>query len=381
MGKKNRPDMLPKTYPSPAERERIIRRRDELVESIASLFFPSSREEQQAIARLLQKYGQAEVEKVLEKLAEASRRPFVGEEAFLYREYRQAFARFGGARPFLNRREFEHLHREHTMLFLRRKMRRFFSRQLSVREKELRHLLLIGERTWSELFPPDPPPRPADFSAPPPGTYKGPLTELLRLGWEENKQQIARWSRKASLWRPLIPDLERMVLDEGLLSGWPADPASWAPLHALYMLGFLQAHSSAGPLLALLDRENDWLSDLLPDVWARMGPSAAQPLWAYLEDRSHSPISRGIVVDGLKRMAQKHPESRSEIVRGLERILREAPMEDGEANAYIVYMLGEIQARETIPTIRQAFREGKVDIRIVGPDTLEAMGMPITSAE
>jgi hypothetical protein len=64
------------------------------------------------------------------------------------------------------------------------------------------------------------------------------------------------------------------------------------------MLGHLRAHEHAAPLLALLDRQNDWLSDQLLTVWTQMGLKAIPALWKYLDDLSRPPKQRGLVLGG-----------------------------------------------------------------------------------
>jgi len=362
-----------RVYPTPAERELIIQRRDDLLKELVEMFVtrPPTKH-RAAVSRLAQTYGAAEVQLVLRSFQERGHRPLVGEEPGLYREYRLVFARFGGERRFLSKPEFEEISYEHASLFARREFKSLLRRGPGKRERELRHLLLTEERMWNDIFPPAPPPRPPDFAAPPAGSYPTRLKELLKLGWKTDERVIAARARKVAGWKPLIPDLERMVLDEGLLSGWPADPSAWAPLHALQLLGRLRAHPSAGGLLALMDRENDWLSDLLPSVWAEMGPQAAEPLWAYVLDRQHNPEQRGNVMLGLWQVAQKHPGNRAGIVEGLHRLLDEAPTEDGEANAYIAYALGQLRAVETIPALRRAYQAGKIDPKVVAWEDLMA---------
>ncbi len=367
--------------PTPAERELIIQRRDDLLKELIEIFVARPpTEHMAAVNRLAQTYGAVEVQTVLDRFQQRSQRPLVGEEPGLYREYRLAYARFGGQRRFLSKPEFEGLSFEHAMLFAKREWKSVLRRGPGRREQELRHLLLVDEQMWDDIFPPAPPPPPRDFVTPPAGSYPGRLTELLKLGWKHvlspgegaNEQTMATWARKAEDWQPLIPDLERMALDEGLLASWPADPASWASLHALRLLGYLHAYPSAGRLLALMDRENDWLSDLLPSVWAEMGPQAAEPLWAYLLDHEHNPEQRGNVMIGLQKLAEEHPSYRPEVIQGLVHLLDNAPTEDGTANAYIAHVLGEMRATDTLPALRRAYKAKKVDLKTMTWDDVMA---------
>ncbi len=363
---------IPKAYPSPAERERIIARRDKLLQELISIFVEtgSSGKPPEGLARLAEEYGLDEVHLVLDKFQQtATSRELIGEEATLYRIYRQAFARFGGNRPFLNKRDYEELIFEHGKLVAFRQLKSFVPvlPRRSAREKELYALLLVGVDYWEDITPPAVPPRPADFDAPPPETYDDPARALLEWGWEDDERRLADSAKNAAKWRPAIPDLMRMVFDEGLLEGWPGETTSWAPYHALHLLGYLGAHEYAGTLLVLMDRENDWLSDRLPVVWEKMGPSAEPPLWAYLSDRSHDPEKRAIILMGLKRMAEAHPERRPDIIDRMANLLRRAPADDATANGYIVHILDRMQAVETHDIIFEAFEQDKVDPKIIQP--------------
>jgi len=363
-----------RVYPTPEERERIIQRRDDLLKELIELFVTRpSDEHMDEVKRLTRVYGVAEVQIVRDSFQKISRRPLVGEEAGLYREYRLAFARFGGERRFLRKQEYEDLSYQHAMLVAKREWKSLFRRGPSRQEQELRALLLIDERNWEDITPPAPPPRPTDFAMPPVGSYPPRVNKMLELGWKADEKAVTARVGRTADWQPFIPDLERMVLDEGLLSGWPAEPPSWAPLHALRLLGRLSAHQSAERLLALMDREDDWLSDLLPSVWAEMGPRAAEPLWVYVRDRQHNPEQRGNVMIGLQKLAEKHRPYRRAVVQGLLRLLDDAPEEDGTASAYIAHALGELGAVETLPALRRAYDEDKVSLDILTWDDVVAM--------
>ena len=358
-------------YPSPAERERIIKRRDELLEQlIPILIMTVEGKSDQSLIKLVQKYGLDEVTFVLNKFQEsATTRDLIGEEVLLYRQYRQAFARFGGDRPFLNKPDYEKLIFEHGMLVGKRKFKSLvpFLARRSKRERELHDLLLVGVDYWEDITPPSVPPRPADFHSPSAGIYDYPARTLLEWGWEDNRDRLLTNAKNIAKWRPAISDLIQLVFDEGLLEGWPGEAASWAPFHALGMLGQLKADDHAGRLLALLDRENNWLSDRLPVVWGQMGPSAESPLWAYLADQRRAPEKRSLALRGLSRIAEMHPQCRLEIINRMADLLHHAPADDATANGYIVHVLYRMQAVEAREAIFDAFEQGKVDPKIMQP--------------
>ena len=180
-----------------------------------------------------------------------------------------------------------------------------------------------------------------------------------------DEQRMLDNARNVGKWRPATKDLLRMVFDEGLLQGWPGEAASWAPGHALHMLGHIGAHEVAGRLFPLFDRENDWLSDRLAVVWSDMGPRAEPPLWEYLDDGGHDPENRGVVLQGLAAISVKHPDRREEIVGRMADLLRRAPAADKEASAYIVHVLADLRAVELMDVIAESFEQGKVDTGIM----------------
>ncbi|MEW5871447.1 MAG: hypothetical protein AB1894_19395 [Chloroflexota bacterium] len=263
-------------YPSPEERWTILQRRGEIMREVISDMLSSSGRSQEGRARLfIQKYGQRDALAVLNSLQRGFQRPsYIAEESWIYRQYRQAFARFGGERRFLNYAEYEELTGETVRIEAMRYLSPVELRP-SKHLQQMRELTLTPPALWEDLLPPDTPRRPADFHAPQAEVYRGPEQELLALGWDLNLQAV---DSQAARWRAAIPDLARMALDAGLLNGWPGETASWAPYYALHLLGVLRAHEYAARLMALYQRADDWLADRLPDAWGRMGAAAAPAL-------------------------------------------------------------------------------------------------------
>ncbi len=361
------PVARPTSYPTPEERRRIIARREELLKKViaAAVVGPIDRA---TINRLIARYGAAEVEIVTAKL-KGPHGPFINESPRYYREYRQIFARFGGDHPFLNKKDYERLMGEFTRLLARREFDSNSRQAPGARETALHDLLLRDALMWPDLTPPATPPRAPDHVAPPAGQYADPAQKLLTWGPDLDEERCADCTRYAA-WRRAAPDLERMVLDPGLLNGWPAENASWAPLHALEILGYPGA--AAGPaLFALLDCENDWLSDRLPKIWGRMGRGMEAILWAYLDDRQQPSPKREVSIAGLQAIADQYPVRRPPIVQGLIARLQAAPVDDQRINAYLVHTLDDMHAHEAHEAIMAAFEAGKVDTRIITPGDIE----------
>jgi len=353
-------------YPSPAERGRIIRQRSKLIKELGFVFIPEHRSDRdRRIAQLARRYGYRNLQVVLDNFGKLTAgRDLIGEEAFLYRSYRRAFARFGGDRPFLDRQEYERLVWEHTLLFGKRELLSARPPSPSPRERELFDLLLLQSDYWEDITPPAVPPRPADYDAPSPGQYGDPVDEFLTWGWDLERHVI-EYGRNESEWRSAIPDLVRMTLDEGLLNGWPGETSSWAPYHALHILGHLGAHQVAGHLLALMNVPNDWLSDRLPSIWAQMGPQVEPLLWEYVNDQVNDAQKRSAALKGLELIAQLHPARRLGVIAGMARRLQSSSAKDAEMNGYVVFILNRMQATEAGDAILDAFEQGKVDTKIM----------------
>lgn len=356
------------SYPAPDVRRQIIAQRDQIMQELIYIYssMPAQRYLVE-VRKLGARYGLREVLLVLDAFQESTRRELITEEAWLYRHYRQAFARYGATRPFLSRKAYEDLVHEHGLLVARRMLTAGVETGPSTHERDLRDLLLLDSRFWRDLVPPAAPPRPADFEALSPGTYEPPEQTLLSWGWDLDAARIDQEAKKRGTWQPVIPKLIEMALDEGLLGGWPGERASWAPYYALHLLGRLRAHGYAAALLALLDRPDDWLADQLPPVWAQMGPPAEQALWPYLSDNTRSSRNRAVAARGLRAIAEAHPARRPDIVAGLAQWLDQSAVEDATVNSYVIVILRDMVAIEAVDAVGRAFEQNKVDQTIMTP--------------
>ncbi len=355
-------------YPSPQEREAIIDRRSQLRLEFIGLVVRDQLPDSPAGRRLVEKYGEDELGVILKQFDSAFQNDNVVEtEAFGYRRYRQVYAQFGGARPFFTVREFERLRTEHAKNFAALLKKQRISNE---QQDELSDLLLMDSELWEDLVPEDHPPRPAGF--PQPGlACQPPLKALLEYGAALVPSSV--FVRDLESWRKHIPALMRMALDPLLLNGWPADPASWGPWYALQLLGELGAAESAYSLSELADVENDWLSDLLPKIWAGMGPEAEPFLWMILEDSAHSTKKRGLAANALQLLADEEFALRGKVVDAFGRLIANLATPPA-LNAYLVYFLGQLEAQGVLrPVIEAAFAENRIDTEIIELEEMEWM--------
>jgi len=352
----------------------MIERRDELFQKVVHLLVENRPPDDPAYKRLMQQYGAYEVLRQLDIIQKQSaERDFLIDEPLIYRKYRQTFARFGGERRFLGRLEFEELAFENAQLMARRKFLSPAPNALpGPRERELTDLLLTNVEAWEDITPPAVPPRPEGWISARPEEYPSLVANLLTWGWQPDPERIHDLAKDLTRWQPLIPSLLRMVFDKGLLGGWPGEAASWAPYHALHLLSALRIHPAAARLLALADQENDWLSDRLPSVWALMGRQGVEPvLWGLLDDATYTDDQHGLVVAGLRSLADAYPERRAAIVKGLASRLSAPPPSNAIVNGYIVFVLNRMKAVEARETIAAAFEQGKVATNIMQPGDVD----------
>lgn len=238
--------------------------------------------------------------------------------------------------------------------------------------KELERLLLMDWRNWEDITPPAVPPRPDNYDAPRPAAYLPPIAELLEWGNDLQKHHNFTDELEYLHWKNFIPALTRMALDPGLIHGWPAESASWAPWHAIHLLGNLESWESAPALAELADLEEDWLSDHLPHIWADMGQEAEPILWMLLDDRSASAKRRGLAAEGLYRMTEENEVLYNKVTKGFEKILQNETTFDPTLNGYLISFLRSMEAVDKVrPAINKAFDQSRVDLDLITPQDLE----------
>jgi hypothetical protein len=361
-----------KNYPSPQERSKIIDRREKILGEMIGNVIESQGSNQRARASaFVQKYGEQDTFAAIRTMVDSLQHPDpLIDESWIYRNYRHAFARFGGERRFLNFLEHDEFINRHATIFMKRQ-NQMIELNPSQLERELYDLLLIQPELWEDITPPAIPPRPVEFSAPLAGAYPPALDGMLSWGWNLDPKFIKSKIGNPEIWTDYTEDLARMALDEGLLAGWPGEEASWAPYHALEILGAVRAIPFAAALLPLADRENDWLSDRLPVIWANMGVEVEKPLWVELENPDVSLPCCYHLLSGLCSLAQKYPQRRLPIVNRLGDMLEASPEQETELNGGLVFALNMLNAVEETAAIREAFEQGRVDLGFISPEDID----------
>jgi tetratricopeptide (TPR) repeat protein len=179
----------------------------------------------------------------------------------------------------------------------------------------------------------------------------------------------------------VAPALIAMATDDLLHTADSESPDVWAPLHAIQLLGELEAAEAVEPLLPFFNRnDDDALSESLEEAFGRIGRPALAGLRGLVVDRSRELFTRVHAVEALTKVAEHHPELRSEVIAILVGYLDPAESrtpDDETVAAWAVCSLLDVRAIETLPAIRRAYAEDRLDRRIVDlDDVLREFGLP-----
>jgi tetratricopeptide (TPR) repeat protein len=202
--------------------------------------------------------------------------------------------------------------------------------------------------------------------------YPQALAELLTFGEPEEDLEYEDWADQLG---DYVPDLICMVLDDDLNVRDDDDPAWYAPVHAIEILCVLGPLEAADPLLACFDWDADWLYDLLPELYAAIGPASVPMLRDYLFDPSHAARARSTASDALMFIAQEHEAARSDVVALLTSFLdrpeADASADEEELTSFVICDLGDLGDASAYDAIRRAFEEDRVTPHIVGLSDIE----------
>ena len=203
--------------------------------------------------------------------------------------------------------------------------------------------------------------------------YPEALWPLLSLGRPDDNTDYHQLAEPLA---DYVPHLIQMALDEDLNQRYEDDPAVWAPLHAMQILGALGAVEAAEPLAQCLDWDDDWTGEALPDIYASIGPMAVPVLQAYLEDASRDKWGRIKASEALTAIAQAHPAQRESIVRYLTDYLGRPTADDNAdeelVTSFVISNLAGLGAREAYPAIKRAFEEDRVTLSVIRLEDVEA---------
>jgi HEAT repeat protein len=205
--------------------------------------------------------------------------------------------------------------------------------------------------------------------------YTEPVSKLLKLGRPEES-----WQDYLALGITPndIPELIRLVEDHEMrIMEPPADlpddedlPEWYAQIHAWRALGQLKAVEAIPSILGILhqvdDEDDDWIGEDAEDVFAKIGPTAIDPIAEYLRDDTKELYARVETAKSLHAIGKAHPETRDECARILASVLENYKENDEGLNGFIIYDLVRLGAVEYIDLIERAFKSESVDEMIMG---------------
>ncbi|NOK64200.1 MAG: hypothetical protein GFH27_549323n61 [Chloroflexi bacterium AL-W] len=152
-----------------------------------------------------------------------------------------------------------------------------------------------------------------------------------------------------------------------------AEPACYAPLHALRLLGEMPQPTMMEQLLQVLPINIDdpdkeviqlWTHEL-PQIMARMGDTVVDQLWTIVDNTEHELTGRGIVLIALAYITVLVPDRRSDVITQIHERLPTS--ENKTFTGYMVSTLSNLGAEQTYSDVMKLFREGRVDQAIIPP--------------
>ena len=195
----------------------------------------------------------------------------------------------------------------------------------------------------------------------------------MELPRELRDQIVARGSSA-------VPALIDLATDETLRDE-AGVPESWSPIHAIRLLGELEAAEAVDVLIPFLRLDDDWLNEYLPQALGRIGGPAVEPLRAALFDPDLHTWGLITAANGLRHAAEHHQELRDAVVQILtERLdVRDDPRDDvADLNGTIVSDLCKLEATESLRSILRAYHDDLVDEWMIRPEhAAQALGAPI----
>ncbi len=148
------------------------------------------------------------------------------------------------------------------------------------------------------------------------------------------------------------------------------------PVTAWRTLADLKSSAAVEPLIDMLceldDEFDDWTTEELPQVFAKIGKPAIEPLFRLAKDAGKLESARSIAIMGLRRVANSCEGTRDPIVADLTEIMVNATegTEDTENNvefnSTLLAELVELQAVGAAEAIERAFANDLLDVGMIG---------------
>ena len=194
------------------------------------------------------------------------------------------------------------------------------------------------------------------------------VRQLRKAGQRPAERLVSHILRSGPAARSLLIELATSVdlLHED-------EPDCYAPLHALRLLGELPALELIEPLLGVVPLALYYDGENLPQMWgqempqvlARIGAPAVEPLWSAADDAGRNLSQRAMALVALGYLTVAAPDQRDAVAAGLrERLAR---YDDPTLIAYLLIAMADAGMSEMYPEAMRLFREGKVNQSLLAP--------------
>ena len=204
--------------------------------------------------------------------------------------------------------------------------------------------------------------------------YKSPVNELLLIGDIRGTSEWLNYSNFGITDKD-IPELVEMATDSSLNFGDPNSSYVWAPLHAWRALGQLRAIQAIEPLINLFHelRDDTWANEDLPGVFGIIGKEALPYLSRYLLNKLDDDFPKITCAESIKQIGIKDEKTRHLCIQALTKELEKYLDNSPALNAFYIWYLKDLGAKDKLPLIKKVYTDNKVDEQVIGSyEKLEA---------
>ncbi len=200
-------------------------------------------------------------------------------------------------------------------------------------------------------------------------TFKYPVSQLLNYGEYEPSGKGYDYS-ELGIGSDDIPELINLATNFNLLVEHIDDALSWAPIHAMRILGQLKATEAIEPLIDILkyiDIDNmDWLISELPPIFEQIGKASVPQLMEYVRDIDNTLYPRLTALDSIIQIAKADDSCKEDCVKYLRGRIKKYKNEDAIINGKVIDGLVAFKDMESIDIIKAAFDSDSVNFGFAG---------------
>lgn len=202
--------------------------------------------------------------------------------------------------------------------------------------------------------------------------YTFPVNKLLTYGdCQDIPSEYSEWPdyQKLGITHEHIDQLIHMVTDDELHNADSESLEVWAPTHAWRTLAQLGSEEAVSPLIDFFWRSedgDDWFFEEIPHVFGMIGVKAIPALSNFLFKENNSSESYSMACSCLREIGIMHSDVRTQCISLITQKLELFNANESDLNALIINDLIELEAVETLPSIKKAYEKGCVDYSVQG---------------